>query len=325
MTDRHAPVLGVKIILMQRFRVETSDPDVTARTCHELFGNSLTFEGETGRSFFSTIDGFGGDSGFSAVRLRLPEATNFQTGELPGYSITLGVGGVNGWRVASLVGSLDVPFLLPPHCSMTTENMGGPVDLVGVGFTVDAVEKFLGHPPLRARSLEAANTPRNPTIGLRNFLVYVGDTLSSAPGIVEHPLIESSLIDSLLSLAVVTYGLSDPDAPTTSSLVPGALKRALRFIDENVNSAITTTDIAGAARMSARGLQALFSRELGITPMVYLRRLRLASARAELLDAEPESGDVASVARRWGFGHLSRFAKTYREEFGENPSETLRR
>ena len=310
---------------MQRFRVETSDPDVTARTCNELFGNSLTFEGETGRSFFSTIDGFGGDSGFSAVRLRLPEATNFQTGELPGYSITLGVGGINGWRVGSMAGLLDVPFLLPPNVSMTTENMGGPGDLVGVGLTVDAVENFLGHPPLRSRSLEAANTPRNSTIGLRNFLAYVGDTLSSAPGIVEHPLIEASLIDSVLSLAVVTFGLSDPDGPVISSPMPGALKRALRFIDENVNSAITTTDIADAARMSARGLQALFNRELGTTPMVYVRRLRLASAKAELLDTEPESGDVASVARRWGFGHLSRFAKTYREEFGENPSDTLRR
>jgi len=310
---------------MHRFRLETSDPDIISATCHELFGNTLTFEGVVSGSFFSTLDGFGGDSGFSAIRLRLPEATTFQTGELPGYSITLGLSGSSGWRVGALSGSLDVPFLLPPHCSMTTEIGRDPGDLVGVGFTVGAVENFLGHPPLRSMTLEAANTPRNSTMGLRNFLAYVGDTLSSAPGIVEHPLIEASLVESILSLAVVTFGLSDPETPVISPIAPAALKRALAFIDDNVDSAITTADIAEAARMSARGIQALFSRELGTTPMAYLRRLRLTAVRDELVNGDPESIDVASIARRWGFAHLSRFASSYRGEFGENPSDTLRR
>ncbi|EOC2574056.1 TPA: helix-turn-helix domain-containing protein, partial [Acinetobacter baumannii] len=31
---------------------------------------------------------------------------------------------------------------------------------------------------------------------------------------------------------------------------------------------------------------------------------------------------ISKLAYDWGFNHLSRFSQEYREEFGENPSET---
>jgi AraC-like DNA-binding protein len=38
--------------------------------------------------------------------------------------------------------------------------------------------------------------------------------------------------------------------------------------------------------------------------------------------AEPEE-NVISIASRWGFLHMGRFAAVYRKRFGEAPSETL--
>jgi AraC family ethanolamine operon transcriptional activator len=43
------------------------------------------------------------------------------------------------------------------------------------------------------------------------------------------------------------------------------------------------------------------------------------------LISPPSSETVTEVAFRWGFWHLSRFAREYRSMFGESPSETLRR
>jgi AraC-like DNA-binding protein len=58
--------------------------------------------------------------------------------------------------------------------------------------------------------------------------------------------------------------------------------------------------------------------------MTYLREVKLARVRADLLEADPSSTTVAAVASRWGFNHLSRFTEMYRRKYGVLPSVTLR-
>lgn len=98
--------------------------------------------------------------------------------------------------------------------------------------------------------------------------------------------------------------------------------RAEAFILEHVGDPITLQDVAAAAGLSDRGLQAAFQRTHGTTPMGYLRGVRLLMARTQL-----ESGDavtVTDVARASGIMHLGWFSAAYREAFGELPGETLR-
>src|SRR5690554_2354817 len=75
--------------------------------------------------------------------------------------------------------------------------------------------------------------------------------------------------------------------------------------------------------ISRRTLNHAFSRVLGITPVEYMRNLRLHRIRAELQSA-PYETTIANVAAKWGFWHMSLFSRYYRELFGERPSETLR-
>jgi len=84
-------------------------------------------------------------------------------------------------------------------------------------------------------------------------------------------------------------------------------------------------DLAGHAGVSARTLQEGFQRDLGVTPLEFLRRTRLERARASLLSADPTTTSVTDIAARWGFFHLGRFAQTYREAYQESPSQTLAR
>jgi AraC-like DNA-binding protein len=44
-----------------------------------------------------------------------------------------------------------------------------------------------------------------------------------------------------------------------------------------------------------------------------------------LLDSDPSSLTVASVAYRWGFTNPGRFAAAHAQRYGESPSATLRR
>jgi AraC-like DNA-binding protein len=47
--------------------------------------------------------------------------------------------------------------------------------------------------------------------------------------------------------------------------------------------------------------------------------------RAALQCTNPAPGTISELAKRYGFSELGRFATSYRQTFGEAPSETLRR
>lgn len=162
---------------------------------------------------------------------------------------------------------------------------------------------------------------------------------ATAGQVVEHVLVNDGaasplLLDqSLRGLATAVLqtfpstfleACSEPGPP--EPVQPAALRRAIAFIDAHLADSIGLTEIATAARMSPRGLQAAFRRHLDTTPVGYLRTARLDAAHTDLLAADPTSGTtVASVATRWGFAHPGRFAAVHRAQYGESPTDTLQR
>ena len=96
------------------------------------------------------------------------------------------------------------------------------------------------------------------------------------------------------------------------------VRRAEAFIRSNVSRNIRLQDIARAAGVSVRTLQTSFKRDRHVTPMQYLRNLRLDAARARLLAGTA----VSEAALDTGFSHQGRFAHYYRRRFGHSPSST---
>jgi len=105
----------------------------------------------------------------------------------------------------------------------------------------------------------------------------------------------------------------------------GSTERALEYIHAHAAQALTLGEIAQAAGVGVRALMRGFEKRLGVSPMRYLLHWRLDRARADLLDAAPESSTVTDIALRWGFGNLGDFAARYRSRFGELPRATLQR
>jgi len=119
-----------------------------------------------------------------------------------------------------------------------------------------------------------------------------------------------------------------PMSPSSKSTfhpepVPRAVLLSERLIRQRLGEPLTLTDLATAANVSERSLQAQFQRHRRCTPMQYLRDVRLDMTRALLEDKVDVT--VAEVATRYGFTHLARFASTYRLRFGELPSATRAR
>lgn len=103
-----------------------------------------------------------------------------------------------------------------------------------------------------------------------------------------------------------------------------AARRALDFIVNRLDEPVSVRRVARASGLSTRTLHRVIRRHYGVSPMGLLRRARLARVRRELLAAAPGT-TVTTAALACGFSHLGRFSQCYACQFGESPSDTLRR
>ncbi|AJE14881.1 helix-turn-helix transcriptional regulator [Stutzerimonas balearica] len=101
--------------------------------------------------------------------------------------------------------------------------------------------------------------------------------------------------------------------------------RLVDYIEEHIKQDITVEQLAELAHMSPRSLYVLFERKAGTTPKSFIRQRKLERVRCSLSDPEGGVRNVTEVAMDYGFLHLGRFSESYRNAFGELPSDTLRR
>jgi AraC-like DNA-binding protein len=140
---------------------------------------------------------------------------------------------------------------------------------------------------------------------------------SIALGSFEQFVINELLLSHHHNYLAAIYGRASPVAPRD-------LKRAINYMEANLHSAITLTDIVEASGVPGRTLLKHFQSIQGVSPMQYLRKARLEKVNETLLKSGANAS-VTEVAMTWGFSHLGRFSSEYRRRFGEHPSETLRR
>lgn len=114
-----------------------------------------------------------------------------------------------------------------------------------------------------------------------------------------------------------------PAEPDDRAAVPASLARAAAFIYTHPAASLSTASIATVAGVSPHTLENQFRAHFGVSPMQYLRQLRLEGVRAEL-HASDTATPLPEIARRWGFAHLGRFTDTYTAHFGQHPEAAPR-
>lgn len=126
------------------------------------------------------------------------------------------------------------------------------------------------------------------------------------------------VLEILAPLLVSKVG--DQRSPTLLNEL-NTVRRAREVVLSNPDTPVQIQDLCETLNISQRKLQKSFQSVLGLSPLTYLRTLRLNGAHRDLLSGRP----VKEVIETWGFWHWSRFSSEYRELFGELPSTTASR
>jgi AraC-like DNA-binding protein len=112
------------------------------------------------------------------------------------------------------------------------------------------------------------------------------------------------------------------DAPEFARALPADLVRALSWLQNRLAEPVQLEELARVAGVRPRTLETHFRMFLDTTPLGWVRRMRLARARSELLRSGP-TRTVTDIAFANGFSQPGRFAAQYRQAFGELPSSTI--
>ncbi|MGB6241702.1 MAG: helix-turn-helix domain-containing protein [Castellaniella sp.] len=102
------------------------------------------------------------------------------------------------------------------------------------------------------------------------------------------------------------------------------VQQARELVLAQASHRLSITDICRQLHVSRRTLQYSFQAVVGLSPLAYLRILKLNQVRRRLHNTQDFSSRVTQVATTWGFEHLGQFSQDYRRLFGECPSATLK-
>lgn len=159
-------------------------------------------------------------------------------------------------------------------------------------------------------------------------LLALHEAGQASPGASTGPTAES-VVETWLGIVARALAGAGPDDLSGARRL-GDRHRVFLAAEAHLRSRVTEpvymSELCHATGVSERTLEYVFRERLGLTPIAYLANLRLNLARLALVEgASAPSASVATVARRFGFLHLGRFAARYRAQFQESPSTTLRR
>jgi AraC-like DNA-binding protein len=163
--------------------------------------------------------------------------------------------------------------------------------------------------------------------GWADLAILLNDQLRRPDSLVNQPVVAAPLVRGLLTGLLTAAGprFRDLLEASTGTCHPPIVRRAVAYLEEHAEDAITTSDVAAHCYISVRALQEGFAKHLGRSPMHQLRTIRLQRAHEALAAADPDVENVTRIAHRWGFTNPGRFARAHQDRFGETPAQTLRR
>jgi AraC-like DNA-binding protein len=263
------------------------------------------------------------------VRMRL--------GELGAYHVDVLLTGRMTWRQGGSGSRLATPTaaaVFQPAGDTTIDRWTGDCRLLAVKIDKKLLEghlaRLIGRPvssPIRlAPTLDLASGAGRSWARL--LRVIAADAELADGGLSRHPAVDAGLRESLVTglLLAADHQYRDvlDNAPATTT-APRAVRRTVEAMRAQPSRPFTVADLSEIAGLSPRALQLSFQRHLNMSPMTYLREIRLGLVHDRLQRADSGDETVAALAFECGFTHLGRFAAWYRDRYGVPPAETLRR
>jgi AraC-like DNA-binding protein len=266
--------------------------------------------------------GFGQDSRARCVRQR------------PYYQINVPAAGQidimhEGSRMAVVPGSAHVCLpegeFVVPRCAAGSRMLAVRIDR-------DAVEDALSEATGRQVPTQVAFEPMIVTAKgaartWMHLLTVLARDVFRPDTTVTQPLVAAPFVEGVIQafLLATDHPHRELLSSQTRFVAPQAIRPAVDIIETEPHLPHSVVSLARRCGIGSRALQQGFARHLGMSPMMYLRQVRLRRAHQNLLTADPSVETVASVAKRWGFNNPGRFAAAHAARYGETPAATIRR
>jgi AraC-like DNA-binding protein len=322
---------GAVPVPVESFQVfETRDPDELAARFSQLFGRArVDLCGRNAKPHWRIEHAALGDIGLfrgqyeSEFKISFPDFNTFAGSPSP----LKGAGAHKIGKKQVTVSSGKSGAMLSPggatlhygahfeHLSITAR----PAALIG------KLAAMVGELRLGPLHFDPTVDSRNPhSKRLERLVRFIATELESSwpmPPIMQSELQQAMMTSFLLANANNYSGLLHSEHVAAA---PWKVRFAEQFIEANWDQPITIEALVTATNVSARSLFSSFKAGRGYSPMDFVKRVRLGHARQKLSRPDAETS-VSAVAFECGFGNPGHFAADYRRQFGERPSETLRR
>jgi AraC-like DNA-binding protein len=307
--------------------VETSDPNVVRHLLRRVFDARYFDVRQDSRPFHVA---------WNFTRLKHIDL---------GYShynsaASIGIAGIDMVRqMFSLTGSSRTAFgsrqfisdrdhstIIPVGAEARIDRNGGHGELrvrIDGGALQAKLGAIVGAPVVR--SLEFAVPGNEPELQrLCRLLVFLAGQLDCDDARIPDPVMAE--YEQLVMVSFLTanrHNFSDLLDRTQPAPGPWQLRLVEEYIEANWRQPLNIESLAAVTGGSARSIFKAFKETRGVSPMAFVKSVRLKHARA-LLQAKDETISVIDVAFQCGFLNPGHFARDYRRAFGELPSETLR-
>jgi AraC-like DNA-binding protein len=190
----------------------------------------------------------------------------------------------------------------------------------GPGFDALSLRSALERPTILSRRAD----PRRDRLHnlLMETLAYTEQCLTLGASI--NPMLRlDDLIRRLIVMLLVPDLLeASQGAPVSSEPFPH--QNLLEWLLGHLHEPISLSDMEQRSSYSRRSLQYAFKQRFGCGPMQWLRKQRLAKAKA-LLEHPGSSPRLREIAHACGYLSQSSFSRDFLAHYGESPSRLMRR
>ena len=131
-----------------------------------------------------------------------------------------------------------------------------------------------------------------------------------------------SLLLALAQEIVVNIRLfQSQDIITTHKQSHPLIERIIRYINDNLFSVNTVSELARETSVSEGYLKALFTRQMKISPKKYITEKKMLMARNMLLNGTPPT----QVSLHCGFSNYTTFYRLYQKNFQKKPTDDFKK
>lgn len=162
-------------------------------------------------------------------------------------------------------------------------------------------------------------------VNIKRYIKRIFNIVEKTPHILHQPLLEKLILENFTPLLInsIPCPPTQKNLPLSPNFRKKIFQEARDFMIAHLDKPITIKDICLALHAGSSTISYSFQDTIGLSPMKYLKILRLNKVYQTLRIADPQQISIAQIANSCGFWSLGHFSRDYKQFFGELPSLTL--